>query len=406
MIELVLILSFCFFGVQAQVPVLAKCPEVSVQENFDLNKYLGTWYEEEKYFAIFEVDARCVAAEYSLNENGTVKVLNTQIDKLTGKKSSIEGSAKAASSSGEGKFAVNFPGRGFQADAPYWVLETDYENYSVVWSCVDITPPISARFAWILTRERNPSQDVVNKAQAVLDRLNISRKEMIKTDQTNLNRLDNKGKLQETVPIRDQLYFSASVIVAVTMTLKLFLISAIFICEIWCQVPFFGKCPDVDVQKNFDLNKYTGRWYEAEKYFANFELGKKCIFADYSVFENGTMRVLNQDINSKTQKKSSIEGNARLAGKPDEAKLLVNFPARGARVDAPYWILETDYDNYAVVWACSEYPRVSTKYAWILTRKRNQSEDILNKAYNVFERLNLSKKDLFKTDQTDCPIDE
>lgn len=22
-------------------------------------------------------------------------------------------------------------------DAPYWVLDTDYENYSVIWSCVN-----------------------------------------------------------------------------------------------------------------------------------------------------------------------------------------------------------------------------------------------------------------------------
>ncbi|XP_044746729.1 apolipoprotein D-like [Coccinella septempunctata] len=188
---------------------------------------------------------------------------------------------------------------------------------------------------------------------------------------------------------------------------KLLAIWAICICEIWCQVPFFGKCPEIDsVQKNFDLNKYTGRWFEAEKYFANFELGKKCIFADYSLFENGTMKVLNQDININTHKKSSIEGNARPAGDDKEGKLLVNFPRRGVRVDAPYWVLETDYDSYAVVWACSEYPMVSTKYAWILTRKRDPSEETLKKAYQVFERLNLSKKDLFKTDQKDCPIDE
>ncbi|XP_044746730.1 apolipoprotein D-like [Coccinella septempunctata] len=173
-------------GIQAQVPAPGKCPEIaSVQQDFDLNKYLGTWYEEEKYFAIFELGGKCNSAEYSLNENGTVSVNNKQIDKTTGKETTIVGNAKPASAKNEGKFLVNFPGKGFQTDAPYWVLETDYDNYSVVWSCVDIPPIVSAEFAWILTRERSPAQEIVDKAHAVFDRLNLSRKPLTKTDQTN-----------------------------------------------------------------------------------------------------------------------------------------------------------------------------------------------------------------------------
>lgn len=32
-----------------------------------------------------------------------------------------------------------------------------------------------------------------------------------------------------------------------------------------------------------------------------------------------------------------------------------NLKVHGTTVqDAPYWILDTDYENYAVVWSCSE----------------------------------------------------
>lgn len=40
---------------------------------------MGVWYEIEKYFAIFEFGGKCVQANYTLNSNNTVKVVNRQI---------------------------------------------------------------------------------------------------------------------------------------------------------------------------------------------------------------------------------------------------------------------------------------------------------------------------------------
>lgn len=49
---------------------------------FRLFQYLGRWYEAERYFAVFEFGGKCVTADYSLNENGTIKVVNSQIGAL------------------------------------------------------------------------------------------------------------------------------------------------------------------------------------------------------------------------------------------------------------------------------------------------------------------------------------
>jgi lipocalin len=40
---------------------------------------MGKWYEVEKYFAIFELGGTCITARYTDFGNGTVEVLNTQI---------------------------------------------------------------------------------------------------------------------------------------------------------------------------------------------------------------------------------------------------------------------------------------------------------------------------------------
>ncbi|XP_014214465.1 apolipoprotein D [Copidosoma floridanum] len=167
----------------AQVPFLGGCPKAETQPNFDPSKYLGKWYEAERYFAIFEFGGKCVTATYSLNDNGTVSVFNRQISSLSGVESSIEGLAFQKSPD-KAKLSVSFPSLPVQFDAPYWVLDTDYTSYGVVWSCVDFSI-FSTRNAWILTRERNPPVSVLEKAYKVLDKNGISRAFLVRTDQKN-----------------------------------------------------------------------------------------------------------------------------------------------------------------------------------------------------------------------------
>ena len=39
----------------------------------------------------------------------------------------------------------------------------------------------------------------------------------------------------------------------------------------------------------------------------------------------------------------------------------ITFLVVAVLVDAPYWVLGTDYDNYAVVWSCSNFGIFSTR---------------------------------------------
>jgi hypothetical protein len=45
-------------------------------------QYLGEWYEVERYFAWFEFGGKCVTANYSLNEDSSMKIINKQISSL------------------------------------------------------------------------------------------------------------------------------------------------------------------------------------------------------------------------------------------------------------------------------------------------------------------------------------
>ncbi|CAL8111172.1 unnamed protein product [Orchesella dallaii] len=170
--------------VQAQVPFFGGCPTKRVVEDFDATAYLGRWYEIEKYYAVFEADGVCIQAYYSDQGNSTIGVMNTQINRKTRRMRSIQGTAKFTESETTAKLGVRFPSVPLVGDAPYWVLETDYKNYSIVWSCNDLAV-VNFQIVWFLAREREPSPEVKNTVREKMDQLGIRRDLLRKTDQTN-----------------------------------------------------------------------------------------------------------------------------------------------------------------------------------------------------------------------------
>nr|XP_036214561.1 apolipoprotein D [Bactrocera oleae] len=157
------------------------CPsDIQTVQDFDAEAYLGRWYEYSKYPFIFEAGGRCVQAEYGALTNNSVTVQNTQISILN-LRSSIDGVARIV---GPGKLSVRFNGiASLAGDADYWVLGTDYENYAVVYSCSNLLVAHSV-VVWILTREAEPSEDIIKEAENILTSQSISLRPLILTDQT------------------------------------------------------------------------------------------------------------------------------------------------------------------------------------------------------------------------------
>ncbi|KAJ8736580.1 hypothetical protein PYW08_007236 [Mythimna loreyi] len=183
---------------------------------------------------------------------------------------------------------------------------------------------------------------------------------------------------------------------------------AVFLCGFLslrlcrAQIIMPGSCPDMKVMENFDASRYLGKWYEAEKYFFLFEFGGKCITADYSLKENGVVGVVNKQINILSGTQTEIQGQATQVSKSDGAKLAVSFPSLPVNVEAPYWVIKTDYETYSVVWSCYEFGLFHTVNAWILTRERNPPVAVLEKAYSILDKNKISRAFLIRTNQRDC----
>ncbi|KAL6263698.1 hypothetical protein P5V15_003786 [Pogonomyrmex californicus] len=169
------------------------------------------------------------------------------------------------------------------------------------------------------------------------------------------------------------------------------------------QVPFLGTCPNLEAMPNFELERYLGKWYEVERYFAWFEFGGKCVTANYSLNENDSVKIINKQISSLTGVATSIEGVGRLIDRSDDPKLTVTFPSLPLQFDAPYWVLDSDYKSYAVVWSCTNLGVLNVRNVWILTREPKPPIAVLEKAYQVIDKNNISRAYFIRTDQKNCP---
>lgn len=112
---------------------------------------------------------------------------------------------------------------------------------------------------------------------------------------------------------------------------------------------------------NFKLERYLGKWYEVARLDHSFERGLSRVSADYSLRDDGGVRVLNRGYSAADQKWKEAEGKAYFVGQPDQGYLKVSFfgPFYGA-----YVVAELDHENY-------QYSLVTgpnTSYLWILSR--------------------------------------
>ncbi len=115
--------------------------DYSTVSSFDLNRYLGRWYEIARFDHRFERNLEQCEAFYKTMPNGKISVENTGINITTGKRKTSYGKAHAGKAPGQ--LRVSF----------FWFFYSDYnilaldEEYQ--WSLVGSSSP---DYLWILSR--------------------------------------------------------------------------------------------------------------------------------------------------------------------------------------------------------------------------------------------------------------
>lgn len=110
----------------------------------------------------------------------------------------------------------------------------------------------------------------------------------------------------------------------------------------------------------FQLQRYLGKWFEVARLDHSFERGLDKVTAEYSLREDGSVRVINRGWDVANEHWKQAEGRAYFVSSPDIGHLKVSFfgPFYGA-----YGVFELDPDyRYALI------SGPDTSYLWLLSR--------------------------------------
>ncbi len=133
---------------------------VKAVQQFDKEKYLGKWYEIARIDFRYEKDLNNTTADYSLNNDGSIKVVNRGFNYKTMKWQQAVGRAKFAGNDNVGMLKVSFFGP-FYSGYNVMAIDPGYKYALVAGK--------NLSYLWILSRDttipENVKQDYLKTAE-------------------------------------------------------------------------------------------------------------------------------------------------------------------------------------------------------------------------------------------------
>jgi apolipoprotein D and lipocalin family protein len=152
-----------------------------------------------------------------------------------------------------------------------------------------------------------------------------------------------------------------------------------------------GIPDNVQPVDNFQLEKYLGQWYEIARLDHSFERGLSQVTANYSLRDDGGVRVLNRGYSEKEKKWKEAEGKAFFVKRPDQGYLKVSFfgPFYGS-----YIVFELDHENYQYALVCGS----DKSYLWILARSPEIKQDLKDMLIAIAAKVGFDTSKLIFVD--------
>ena len=153
-----------------------------------------------------------------------------------------------------------------------------------------------------------------------------------------------------------------------------------------------GMPEGVKPVSGFELDRYLGKWYEIARLDHSFERGLSRVTAEYSLREDGGVRVVNRGFSAAKGEWDEAEGKAYFVESPDLGYLKVSFfgPFYGS-----YVVFELDREDY-------QYAFISgpdTSFLWLLARTPTVSVEVLRRFIERSQALGFDTDSLVLVDQ-------
>lgn len=165
---------------------------------------------------------------------------------------------------------------------------------------------------------------------------------------------------------------------------------------LWAAISLFilASCQSIPkearVITNFDAQKYMGTWYEIARIDFKHERNMNNTAAQYSLKDNGDIKVVNSGYNYVKETWKKREGNAKFRGAPTEGALKVSF-------FGPF------YSGYNIIAIDEVYKYVliagkNHDYLWILSREQTIPASIKKQYLEIAQNAGYNTDDLIWVD--------
>ena len=139
--------------------------------------------------------------------------------------------------------------------------------------------------------------------------------------------------------------------------------------------------------QGFELDRYLGTWYEIARLDHGFERGLSNVTANYSLRDDGGVRVINRGFNTAKGEWDEAEGRAYFVEEDDKGFLKVSFfgPFYGS-----YIVFELDQEEYQYAFISGP----NTSYLWLLAREPRVDYALLERFRNRATELGFDLSEL------------
>ncbi|XP_005991620.1 retinol-binding protein 4 [Latimeria chalumnae] len=175
---------------------------------------------------------------------------------------------------------------------------------------------------------------------------------------------------------------------------------AVACCLSFCLAEQDCRVSSIKVKENFDKNRYAGKWYAVAKKDPDGLFLKDDIVASFAVLENGRMSATATGLVTLLSGFTiCVKMFGTFTDTDDSAKFLMKYWGAAANLqsgDDDHWIVDTDYDNYAIHYSCRKLNEDGTcndSYSFIFSRDHNGlNEDTKKIVRKKMEELCLRGK--------------
>lgn len=152
-----------------------------------------------------------------------------------------------------------------------------------------------------------------------------------------------------------------------------------------------GLPKNVRPVSEFDLNRYLGKWYEIARLDHSFERGLDRVSAEYSLRNDGGVRVINKGFSITENTWKEAGGKAYFVRGQNEGYLKVSFfgPFYGS-----YVVFELDKEKYQYAFVAGP----NTSYLWLLSRTPTVSEELVDRFIQRSKELGFNTDNLIFVD--------